>query len=68
MNLKDIGIVLGTTVTPSLIEKAKAAGLPDAALIELWPKRTINKKALAAIVAAVEAETPTAEAEEKESE
>ena len=58
--LAKLGIIIGHTVTHALLE-AIGTGLPEAALNELWPRRTINKRALAAIEAALEnANTKTA--------
>ena len=46
---KTLGIEVGQTVTAAMIDAAQGAGYPDAALAELWPRRTLNKQALAAI-------------------
>lgn len=56
--LADIGIVIGHTVTDGIIDAANH--LPDAARRELWRGRTLNKQAMAAIVAAVEDDTDEA--------
>lgn len=59
--LKTLGIVTGQTVTQSMIEAATAAGIPEQALAELWPRRTLNKQAMKNIEAALAPdETPAA--------
>ena len=52
MNLEKLGITKGHTVTAALISAATDAGLPEAAINELWLRRTLNKQAMAAINAA----------------
>tara|TARA_R110002126_G_scaffold92879_3_gene220240 strand:- start:457 stop:681 length:225 start_codon:yes stop_codon:yes gene_type:complete len=53
MNTEKIGIIKGHTVTKAMIICAKEAGLPAEAINELWQTRTLNKKAIAAIDAAI---------------
>ena len=47
--LEKAGIIIGHTVTETMIAKAAKADLPDAAMVQLWPKRTLNRAAMAAI-------------------
>ena len=68
MNIESIGIQLGHTVTPSIMDAAIVAELPQAAMDELWPTRTINKVALQRINDAIAEETepePEPETEEQ---
>tara|TARA_R110000824_G_scaffold752_5_gene4722 strand:+ start:1145 stop:1381 length:237 start_codon:yes stop_codon:yes gene_type:complete len=70
-DLKTLAIVTGQTVTPGMIEAATAAGLPEQALAELWPRRTLNKQAMKNIEAAlapVETAAPAETEDETESE
>jgi len=45
-DLKKLGVVVGRIVTAEVIKNAKAADLPEAVLAELWPGRTLNKRAI----------------------
>ena len=51
--LAKLGIVMGHMVTDAML-KAIGTGLPEAALNELWPGRTINKRCVRAIEAVLE--------------
>ena len=65
--LAKLGIIIGHTVTDALILTI-GTGLPEAALNELWPGRTINKKAMATIEAALKEVNKKTEPETKKKE
>jgi len=53
-------LAVGQTVTDAVLDAAGKAKLPEAAMAELWKGRTINRRALEAIKAAVAADKPAA--------
>ena len=67
--LEKAGVIIGHTVTATMIAKAAKADLPDAAMVQLWPKRTLNRAAMAAITNAIKAQPvkpPTAKTKQTE--
>ena len=56
-------IVAGQTVTDSRIAEAAKAGLPEAALAELWKGRTLNKAAVEKINQAKASKSPEPKSE-----
>ncbi len=53
-------LAVGQTVTQTVLDAAEKAKLPEAAMAELWKGRTINRRALEAIKAAIAAGKSTA--------
>jgi len=66
IDLSALGIKVGHTVTESVFRAAAEAGLPELAMEQLWPGRTINRDAMVAIDAAIAVTVETEQDESKE--
>ena len=67
MSKNELILKVGQTITTAIMTQAEQAGLPVAALAELWPKRTLNKRAITIIETAIKKAAKKGQAEKKES-
>jgi hypothetical protein len=53
MDIEALGLITGHTVTKSVFSACQKAKLPESAMAQIWPKRTLTPKAIEAIKLAV---------------